>query len=103
MRRKGRAGRKSTSEIASKRTRAQPTSNGLGIASLVCGILGLLMMPFILSTLAIIFGVIGRRQNQRYAQAGLVLGIIGLALMVVMLIFFTFWAGLSVELLKAFF
>lgn len=51
----------------------------MGTASLVCGILGLFLVPGVLSTLAIIFGAIGRNRNEKYSTAGIVLGIIGLA------------------------
>lgn len=58
--------------------------NGLAIASLVCGIIGLLILWFILSPLAIIFGGVGLSKANKGASgrgqaiAGLVLGVIGL-------------------------
>lgn len=64
---------------------AQP-KNGMGVASLVLGILGVipLVFPIVMSILAIIFGGIGRSRatrgeatNKGVATAGLVLGIIG--------------------------
>lgn len=57
-------------------------SNGIAIAALVCGIVGVLCLQFILGPLAIIFGGIALgRANQGadhrgLAVAGLVLGII---------------------------
>jgi hypothetical protein len=61
--------------------------NGKGTASLVLGILGLLICPVILSVLAIILGAQGKAladqglaTNRGAAQAGFVLGIIGAAL-----------------------
>jgi len=60
--------------------------NGMGVAALVLGILGVipLVFPIIMSILAIIFGGIGRSRatrgeatNKGVATAGLVLGIIG--------------------------
>lgn len=62
---------------------AQP-GNGLAIAGMVCGIVGLLFLWIILSPLAIIFGGVGwSRANAgaRYkgmAIAGVVLGIVGI-------------------------
>ena len=63
---------------------------GMGTASLVCGIVGLLIAPFILSTLAIIFGAIGINRNEKYAKAGLILGIIGWVIMFIVFVFL--WA-----------
>ncbi|MDQ2802107.1 MAG: DUF4190 domain-containing protein [Pseudomonadota bacterium] len=61
-----------------------PSSNGLAIAALVCGIIGLLFLWFILSPLAIIFGAIGLNRANKGASgkgmavAGIVLGVIAL-------------------------
>jgi|WetSurMetagenome_2_1015567.scaffolds.fasta_scaffold345965_2 hypothetical protein len=69
-------------------------SNGFGIASLILGILGILLFflgGFILSILAIIFSVVQKRKSSNgMATAGLILGIIGLAIGVlcVILVFF---------------
>jgi|TARA_B110000091_G_C13653130_1_gene406253 hypothetical protein len=66
-------------------------SNGYGsygTASLVLGILGLIAPSLIVfSLLATIFGVIGKKRKQKLSKAGLVLGIIGLAIVVVALLF----------------
>ncbi len=65
-----------------------PRSLGKATAAMVCGIVGLVLCPFVLSTLALIFGITSKkeidRSNGRYtnrgmAVAGIVLGIIGLA------------------------
>jgi Domain of unknown function (DUF4190) len=61
-------------------------TSGKAIASLVLGIVGLIILPVICSTLAIIFGVMARNEIDRdptltgrgMAIAGLVLGIVGL-------------------------
>jgi hypothetical protein len=69
---------------------AGPTStNGVAIAALVCGILGILGgLP---AVLAIIFGYVGRRQidesrglvgGRGFATAGIVLGWIGVAILI---------------------
>lgn len=61
--------------------------NGKGTAALVLGILGLFLFPVIFSVLAIILGVQGKNladrglaTNRGAAQAGFVLGIIGLVI-----------------------
>src|SRR3989338_1193311 len=54
---------------------------GFGTASLACGIMGFIIAPIMFSPLAIIFGAVGMHNKQRYATAGFVIGIIGLAFM----------------------
>jgi Domain of unknown function (DUF4190) len=66
-------------------------SNGMAIAALVCGIVGLFIFDFILGPLAIIFGGIGLRWASRgagrrgMAWAGLILGIVDIVVLVVIL------------------
>lgn len=68
--------------------------NGMGTASLVLGILGLFCCgSFILSVLALVFGVMGRKKaaeglatNGGMATAGMILGIIGVVLSVITVI-----------------
>ena len=63
-------------------------TSGKATASLVLGICGLIILPVICSTLAIIFGVMARNETaadptlggRGLATAGLVLGIVGLIL-----------------------
>ena len=64
---------------------AAPT-NGLAVASLVCGLVGLFLVPVLAPLLAVIFGHIARGQIRNsgaqgggMAVAGLVMGYIGLA------------------------
>ncbi|SHG29162.1 protein of unknown function [Jatrophihabitans endophyticus] len=63
-------------------TPQQQPGNGLAIAGMVCGIVGLLIFWFILGPLAIIFGGIGWSRANRGAKykgmaiAGVVLGIV---------------------------
>ncbi|MBE7036200.1 MAG: DUF4190 domain-containing protein [Ruminococcaceae bacterium] len=61
---------------------------GLAIASLVCGIVSFFCFGIVLGILAVVFGVLAKRQGYRGAMAtvGIVLGAIGLALYVIMLI-----------------
>ena len=69
-----------------------PPSNGMAIAALICGILGIVgsfipivqYFTFVLAILGIVFGVKARKDaaedKRGLATAGLVLGIIGTAL-----------------------
>jgi hypothetical protein len=64
--------------------------NGMGIASLVMGILGIIILPIVFSVLAIIFGGVGiaranrgEATNKGMATTGMVLGIIGIVLGVI--------------------
>jgi uncharacterized protein DUF4190 len=71
--------------------------NGLAVAALVCGIVGLLCLGFILGPLAIIFGGVGiSKANQGadhkgLAIAGLVLGIVDVAFLI---LFIAVWGSL---------
>ncbi|MFI0999425.1 DUF4190 domain-containing protein [Streptomyces galbus] len=65
-------------------------TNGLAIASLCCGIIGLFFLNIVLGPLAIVFGVIARRQagvknGAGMATAGIVLGVIDVVLWLVLL------------------
>lgn len=66
------------------------TSKGMAIASMVLGIIGLLILPIILGPLALILGLVaprtphGRRQGM--AIAGIVLGAIDIAIFVIILV-----------------
>lgn len=68
-------------------------TNGLAIASLICGIVGLCV--FLPSIAAIITGVMGRKNpvNRGMATAGLVLGIIGIVEWIVMAIVYVLVLG----------
>lgn len=72
--------------------------NGLGIAALVLGVVGVLLGVIVIgivpSILSVIFGAIGVRRvkrgvasNRRQAWAGLILGLIGFAFGVLVLVF----------------
>ena len=66
-------------------------SNGLAVAGLVCGLVGLLLFNIILGPLAIVFGGIGWMRANRGAQhrgmaiAAVVLGVIDLVIFFVLL------------------
>lgn len=68
----------------------QPRPLGKATAAMVCGIIGIIICPIVLSVLALVFGIQSKGEidrnpgaytNRGQAQAGVVLGIIGLALM----------------------
>jgi hypothetical protein len=69
-------------------TQSSNVGNGLAIAGLVCGLVGLLFLPIVLGPLAIIFGGIGLSRANRGAGhkgmsiAAIVLGIADLVVMV---------------------
>lgn len=82
---------------------ATPTrrTSGYAVASLVCGILGFLVLPIVLSILAIVFSRRAEGEIRRdpavggegLATAGFWLGVIGLAVQVVgLLLVLVFWA-----------
>ncbi|MEV5316711.1 DUF4190 domain-containing protein [Streptomyces sp. NPDC052687] len=65
-------------------------TNGLAIASLSCGVIGLFFLNLILGPLAIIFGVVARRQaavknGAGMAKAGIILGVVDVVLWLVLL------------------
>ncbi|HWG15163.1 MAG TPA: DUF4190 domain-containing protein [Streptosporangiaceae bacterium] len=66
-------------------------ANGLAIAGLVCGVIGLFLFNFILGPLAVIFGGVGVRKasqgagHRGMAWAGVVLGIIDVLIFVVLI------------------
>jgi hypothetical protein len=60
-------------------------TNGLAIASLICGIVGLLLFNVILGPIAIVLGVVSLKQavtrgRAGMAKAGIILGIIDLVI-----------------------
>ncbi|PRH81061.1 hypothetical protein C6N75_00755 [Streptomyces solincola] len=70
---------------------AHSGTNGLAIAGLVCGIIGIFLFNIILGPLAIIFGAVGLRQAKAgkggagMAKASIVLGIIDVVVFVVLM------------------
>lgn len=71
--------------------RVSTQSNGMAIAGLVCGLIGLILFAIVLGPLAIIFGSIGRSRARRGAEHGTMaawavgLGIADIVLWVVLL------------------
>ncbi|WP_020133051.1 DUF4190 domain-containing protein [Streptomyces sp. 303MFCol5.2] len=75
-----------SSSTASSGSRA----DGLAIASLCCGIVGLFILNIVLGPLAIVFGAAARRRaavrnGAGMAQAGIILGIVDVVLWIVLL------------------
>ncbi|MFB8245282.1 DUF4190 domain-containing protein [Streptomyces sp. NPDC001046] len=63
-------------------------TNGLAIASLCCGIIGLFFLNIILGPLAIVFGAIARRSagnGAGMAKAGIILGVVDVVLWLILL------------------
>ncbi|KKL91774.1 hypothetical protein LCGC14_1891290 [marine sediment metagenome] len=60
-------------------------TNGFGTTALILGIVGLFFFPMVFGILAIIFGAIAMGKGQRGGKAGLVLGIIDIALSIIMI------------------
>jgi hypothetical protein len=86
------------------------TTNGLAVASLVCGILAVVLFfsivfPIILGILAVIFGAIGigkannGASGKGLAIAGIVCGVLGVALAIAFIALFT---TTSVEIIHSF-
>ncbi|MCK8433583.1 DUF4190 domain-containing protein [Streptomyces sp. D2-8] len=75
-------------------------TNGLAIASLCCGIIGLFFLNIVLGPLAIVFGAVARRQasvrnGAGMAKAGIILGIVDVVLWLVLLAVATSNGGFS--------
>ncbi|MFI9810289.1 DUF4190 domain-containing protein [Streptomyces sp. NPDC052301] len=71
------------------RTGADKTgrASGLAIAGLVCGIVGLFILPIILGPLAVIFGAVALRQTGSVmAKWDIGLGVVDIVLMIVMFV-----------------
>ncbi|MER6346082.1 DUF4190 domain-containing protein [Streptomyces sp. NPDC001595] len=79
---------------------ARSRTNGLAVASLCCGIVGLFILNIVLGPLAVVFGAVARRQaaakgGAGMAKAGIVLGIIDVVLWLVLLVVATQNGGFS--------
>lgn len=74
----------------SSATSSGSRTNGLAIASLCCGIVGLFFLNIVLGPLAVIFGAVSRRQaaaknGAGMAKAGIILGVVDVVLWLVLL------------------
>lgn len=75
--------------MSSYSTGAHKTSrtSGLAIAGLVCGIVGIFILPIVLGPLAIIFGAVALRQTGSVmAKWDIGLGVVDLVLMIAMFV-----------------
>ncbi|MEV8454275.1 DUF4190 domain-containing protein [Streptomyces sp. NPDC052095] len=89
---------------------AAPPSNGLGTAAMVLGILAVCLFcvygipSLILGTLALIFGILGRKRAKRgeatnsgQALTGIILGSVGIALGVAIISFFVWFIAANID------
>jgi hypothetical protein len=82
-------------------TPAQSRTSGLATSSIVLGIAGLFILPLVAPILAIVFGSKARKEiaadpsigGAGLARAGVILGWVGLALTVVVLLWFVAFTG----------
>lgn len=68
------------SEVSNNRNVANNGNSPLSTASLVCGIVSFLIIPFIFGIVAVILGIIGlaKQENKKaFSIIGIILGIIG--------------------------
>jgi hypothetical protein len=68
---------------------AEPQRSGKALASVICGVVGLFLVPLVLPIAAIVLGVMARREiaaarggltGVGMAQAGIMLGVTGVAI-----------------------
>ncbi len=80
---------RSSGREARRAAAVPPRRSGKALASLICGVLGLFLIPLVLPVAAIVLGVMGRRdiENGRgrvtgigMAQAGIAMGVVGVAI-----------------------
>ncbi|GAB2456260.1 DUF4190 domain-containing protein [Xylanimonas ulmi] len=81
---------------------AGPGTDGLAVSSLVCGVLGLTVVPFVASIVALVLGLMSLSrlktsgQNGRgLAIGGVVLGVIGLFFLLVVIVGLIAFTGLA--------
>jgi hypothetical protein len=79
-----------------------PKTNGMAVAAMVLGIVGLVMVPFIGAILALVFGYLSRGSIDRsngleggrsMAVAGIILGYVGLVTSVLWVFYFIWFFG----------
>ncbi len=77
---------------------AAAPGKGMAIASLVCGLVALFCSGGTLSILALIFGIIAKKQGSKsgMATAGIVLGAVGIALMIIAVVFCVVVYGIGI-------
>ncbi len=77
---------------------APEAGKGMAIASLVCGLVALFCSGGTLSILALVFGIIAKKQGSKsgMATAGIVLGAVGIALMVIAVVILVVVYGIGI-------
>ncbi|CAM5307585.1 hypothetical protein GCM10010329_60320 [Streptomyces spiroverticillatus] len=73
------------------------STNGLAVAGLVCGVVGIFIANLILGPLAIIFGAVGLKRpgGTGMAKAAIILGIVDIVLFFVVMLAFSSGGGFS--------
>ena len=57
---------------------------------LVCGVLSLIIFPIIFGIVAIILGAIGRDRGEKYSEASIILGVLGIVLGILVAVYVPF-------------
>jgi len=80
---------------------SEPSEGSLGMVALILGIIGVILsfipcvnfLGILLGIAALICGIIAKNQNQKFAMAGIILGVV--AIVIYILILIALWAGLA--------
>jgi phosphoglycerol transferase MdoB-like AlkP superfamily enzyme len=68
--------------------KTQAPGRSVGIAAIVCGVLGLLFLPIVFGPIAVVLGIVAISQGYRTAWVGIILG--GIQVFIVAQAFYEF-------------